>query len=289
MDRIAIDPAVDALFKKPEHKSAILDRLKRLSVRDLYIEIYRIERGDNPWKIARQRGLKFSTIVGANPGLPFYIPTRKVILIPNEDGVLHEIKKGETINTLADLYLGDITPEEADAFKKDITRYNDRSITGFQPGDIIFIPNVQPKRITGQWAKYFSMRGLFTNPCPALGIPTSNFGWRIHPISGRRRFHSGQDFFGRRGTPVYAARHGIVSSTGWAGGYGNCVVISHRINDTPYSTLYAHMSAILVTTGQKVRRGQTVGRIGSTGVSTGPHLHFEIRENGRCRNPYEYL
>jgi len=117
---------------------------------------------------------------------------------------------------------------------------------------------------------------------PARGLFTSGFGIRWHPIFRIRRWHTGQDIAAPYGTPVQAAADGRVIYTGWFGGYGKIVVIDHGDG---LSTLYAHLSAILTRSGADVRRGQVVGRIGSTGYSTGPHVHFEVRVNGRPIDP----
>lgn len=115
---------------------------------------------------------------------------------------------------------------------------------------------------------------------------TSNFGYRIHPIHGTRRLHTGIDLAAGSGTAIAASKGGTVISAGWMGGYGNAVVISHG---NGLSTLYGHQSKLAVTVGQSVARGQVIGYVGSTGQSTGPHLHFEVRSNGTPVNPVPYL
>lgn len=120
---------------------------------------------------------------------------------------------------------------------------------------------------------------------PASGPITSNYGMRYHPILHQSRLHSGIDIGASSGSPIKAADDGTVIYTGWMGGYGQVVVIDHGGG---YSTLYAHMSSIAVGKGG-VKQGQTIGRVGSTGWSTGPHLHFEVRVNGNPQNPLSYL
>lgn len=115
---------------------------------------------------------------------------------------------------------------------------------------------------------------------------TSNFGWRVHPILGTERFHSGTDFGADHGTPILAAAPGTVIVADWYGGYGNAVVIDHGGGIT---TLYGHCSELYVSEGQTVVAGQAIAAIGSTGLSTGPHLHFEVRENGDPVDPMTYL
>lgn len=121
---------------------------------------------------------------------------------------------------------------------------------------------------------------------PADGPITSPFGWRIHPIFGTQRFHSGIDIGADYGEPVRAADGGVVLTADWMGGYGKVIIIDHGGG---ISTLYAHNSELVVGEGQRVYKGQVVARIGSTGYSTGPHLHFEVRQNGSPVSPMGYL
>lgn len=117
---------------------------------------------------------------------------------------------------------------------------------------------------------------------PVPGSISSNFGMRRHPILGYRRMHSGMDFRARHGTPIVAVTDGRVSSAGRAGGCGNAVKLAHGGN---LSTRYCHMSRIAVSAGQSVRRGQVIGYVGSTGLSTGAHLHYEMYRGGKAINP----
>lgn len=125
---------------------------------------------------------------------------------------------------------------------------------------------------------------------PISGPITSPFGYRVHPIFKTRIFHSGVDIGGPSGGAIHASNDGRVIFTGWYGGYGKVVILDHGvINGKPITTLYAHMSSISVSKGQMVKKGQTVGHEGSTGYSTGPHCHFEVRVNGQPTNPFNYV
>jgi len=118
----------------------------------------------------------------------------------------------------------------------------------------------------------------------ARGIFRSGFGMRRHPILRRNRMHNGVDYAAPRGTPIYAAGDGVIRQAGWKAGYGRWVSIRHK---NGYETGYAHQSRIAggIKPGVAVKQGQVIGYVGSTGFSTGPHLHFEVRVNGRPVNP----
>ena len=117
---------------------------------------------------------------------------------------------------------------------------------------------------------------------PLTGPITSPFGWRTHPITGAQRFHSGIDIGGDYGDPIYAAQAGTVEYAGWISGYGNAVIINHGGG-------ISHCQSLDVSTGQSVAQGELIAECGSTGNSTGPHCHFEVRVSGEPVNPLEYL
>lgn len=117
---------------------------------------------------------------------------------------------------------------------------------------------------------------------PANGPITSGFGYRFHPILKRSRLHAGVDIGAGYGATIRAAASGLVIYAGYRGGYGNAVIIDHG---SGLSTLYGHCSRLFVSSGQTVKQGQSIGAVGSTGLSTGPHLHFEVRKNGTPVNP----
>lgn len=115
---------------------------------------------------------------------------------------------------------------------------------------------------------------------------TSHFGYRTHPVTGQQKLHTGTDFGSSYGTPVKASKGGKVVLSGTYGGYGNTVIIDHGGG---IQTLYAHNSSLVVKSGQTVKQGDVISKVGSTGVSTGPHLHFELRVNGTPQNPMNYI
>ncbi|MEI7474746.1 MAG: peptidoglycan DD-metalloendopeptidase family protein [bacterium] len=125
---------------------------------------------------------------------------------------------------------------------------------------------------------------------PIAGILTSPYGPRRHPIFGTRSFHRGVDLAAGYGAPVKASNSGVVIFTGWYGGYGKVVIINHgNVKGRSTSTLYAHLSSFSTSAGQKVSKGEVIAREGTTGYSTGPHLHFEVRLDGSTTNPLGFI
>src|SRR5699024_8917499 len=135
---------------------------------------------------------------------------------------------------------------------------------------------------------------------PSNGGVSSSYGYRNHPISGGQKLHAGIDISAGQGAPVQSAADGVVGKvvTGCAegnsscgGGYGNYIIVTHVIDGETFSTLYGHLSSVNVSTGQTVNQGTQIGSVGSTGGSTGPHLHFEVHPGGykNPTNPMQYL
>ena len=132
-------------------------------------------------------------------------------------------------------------------------------------------------------APYFLTASMWS---PVSGLVTSRFGWRSHPVSGQDDFHTGVDIAAAQGTPVLAALPGVVEQTGYSESYGNFVVLRHSDN---LRTTYNHCSEILAREGEQLARGDRIALVGSTGISTGPHLHFEVEVKGLKADPLQAL
>lgn len=195
------------------------------------------------------------------------------VSIGESAGILHEIRYSDTLWDLAQIYgvkVEDIC--EANSLSEKSTLYI---------GQEIYIPGGMP----GKYDKFYASRSTMQDPnrkylWPAQGRISSFFGQRWG------RMHEGLDIAALTGTPVVAAKAGRVVQTGWYGGYGETIMIDHRNNVV---TLYGHLSKILVEPGQQVEKGQTIGEVGNTGRSTGPHLHFEVRIQGEPIDPLKVL
>lgn len=138
----------------------------------------------------------------------------------------------------------------------------------------------------GAGAAVVSGNGTFTHPCPGYRRISSTFGYRTAPLKGASTNHKGVDFAAATGTPIYAAAGGTVTSARYSGNAGNMIVINHG---NGLQTYYMHCSRIYVSAGTKVTKGQNIGAVGTTGNSTGPHLHFQVMSGGRAVNPMNYL
>lgn len=248
-----------------------------LRAREVKVKIHKVKPGENFWGIARRYGIDINTIVGANSELKSLIASvNQEIYILNKKGVLHLVREGDTLCSLSKLYRvsSESILHENYIFNQSLT-----------PGAILFIPRAHPVEMAPEIAEYYQTRGIFYSPMVG-GRITSTFGYRIDPLGGGKGFHNGIDIAAPPGAPIYASASGRVIFTGSLGGYGKTVRIVHKDG---YSTFYAHCSVILVKTGQQVRRGQIIARVGSTGKVTGSHLHFSIFRYGRPLNPFKFL
>lgn len=184
-----------------------------------------------------------------------------------------EITDQEELERLLDGKISEITPND---FRQQILQVkNNAQKTLFAFNEISRYINLQ--------------RDLYrSTPCiwPTEGLLTSYFGWRISPIWHRKEFHSGIDISNTNGAPLWSTADGIITHVGWNRGYGRVIIINHGYG---YSTLYGHCSKILVKKGEEVKRGQLIALMGSTGISTGDHVHYEVHYCRRKVNPLLYL
>lgn len=233
---------------------------------------YRVQPNDTLELIGRRYGIRVETLISLNTIRDVRrLQAGTIIKIPNLDGIVHTVRSGESLASLASRY-GKTVYDLVDA--------NDLSSQVLRTGQVLFIPGARMpsnelKQALGTLVVW-----------PLRGIISSSFGYRNSPITGVRQMHSGIDIVGPVNTPVKAAMDGRVAETGFSAVYGNFVILSHPDG---FQTLYAHLNRISVRTGTSISQGTAVGLLGSTGLSTGPHLHFGVYRNGRAVNPLTFL
>lgn len=233
---------------------------------------YRVKSGDMIGKIAQEYNISSDSILSLNHinnarGLQI----GQYLKIPTMSGILYTTKRAnETVASITDKYDVDSTKFAA---------VNHVALNAsFDVGSTVFVPDAKM-----DWATVQEINGdLFKKPIRAKWYQSSSFGWRSSPFTSKRSYHSGIDMACPTGTSVYSALSGVVTSTGYSSTYGNYAIITHH---SGYKTLYGHMSAILCVKGQMVDQNTRIGRVGSTGLSTGPHLHFTVYKNGAAVNP----
>ena len=239
---------------------------------ELYYKSYRVRKGDIIGNIAEQFDITSDTIISVNnvrSSRTMQIGT--YLRIPSIAGIMYTVRNdGETIGSIAKKY--EVEPAKIAALN------NVEESAVLKAGYMLFVPDAELDRITRQ-----EINGdLFKKPIHARWYMSSSFGWRKSPFSGVRSYHGGIDMACPQGTSIWAAMPGKVTATGYNNTYGNFVIIEHH---SGYKTLYGHMSQILAVKGQWVDLNTRIGRVGSTGLSTGPHLHFTVFKNGRQVNP----
>lgn len=186
------------------------------------------------------------------------------------DGIVYTPKKGDTPEKLADTYK--ISLEKLAL----VNNISDNNV--LKAGAAIFLPDAKL-----DWVTLQEINGdLFKSPIHGGYRVTSRYGWRRDPFTGKRSFHNGIDLATYRGAPIYAALPGTVAATGYSNVYGNYVIIRHH---SGYQTLYGHMNTIITSRGKYVTSQSKIGTVGTTGRSTGPHVHFTVYKNGATINP----
>jgi murein DD-endopeptidase MepM/ murein hydrolase activator NlpD len=235
---------------------------------ELFYTSYKIEKGDTIGELASRFGLNQDTLLSFNNiKNSRTIQVGQYIKVPNQDGILYTVKSGDSLAGICEKYSVD-----ADLVKT-FNKLADETILA---GSKLFLPGARMNQIDMQ-----EINGdLFS--WPVRGYVSSGYGYRISPFTGARQFHSGLDIAAPQGTPVKAAMYGRVVDTGYDTNTGNYIIIAHHGG---YKTLYAHLDVIRVKPGATVNTGERIGDVGSTGLSTGSHLHFSVFKNGVTVNP----
>jgi LysM repeat protein len=254
------------------------------------LDQYVVEQGDTPDGIAERFGIQAETLLGGNPWLSqesSLLQTGVELLILPIDGVLHDVEPGETLELVAERYgvsIEDIISYQPNSLKFPYRLYPDTQI--MVPGAVREVFVWTPPDLASV-TRGTSYEGSGVTP---VIVGTGTF---VYPVSGRRftQFfwygHPAVDIATLEGSAVYASDTGTITFAGWnTYGYGNLIVVNHG---NGFETFYAHLSAINVVPGQIVFQGNVIGATGSTGRSSGPHIHFEIRINNNQDNPCWYI
>ena len=233
------------------------------------VQQHLVQKGETLSEIAQKYKVPLKSIIQANSIKSAHsIQIGKTLRIPGSafalNEILYQVKPGDTLIGIARLH---------NVEWKDLQRINGiSSPRSLQIGAEIRIPH--------------DGSSGFISPLRVPLVVTSKYGYRPHPVTGRYQFHQGIDFRAATGTRVYASKGGRVIFAGRKGGYGKIVGIEH---EDDFTTWYGHLSRIRVKRGQTVNQGKVIGLSGNTGISTGPHLHFEIRYKGRSEKPTKHL
>ncbi|NPV08427.1 MAG: M23 family metallopeptidase [Anaerolineae bacterium] len=250
--------------------------------------LYVVQPGDTLSAVAQAFGLSQKTLIWANESLvqqqDLLSVGQQLVILPM-DGALHRVAEGDTLQSVAEKYR--VSPDDIARYPGNVLEADQRLVVGA----LLVVPNAYlpdpPARVvpTAVPARPVVQQAKVAEPAPGTGA-------LIWPLSGLitqgySGYHPAIDIHTKAGVPVVAADAGTVTLVSWQNyGYGYHVIVDHGGGR---ETLYAHLSAISVEAGEVVKQGQEVGAVGSTGRSTGPHLHFEVRQDGVHRNPFSYL
>lgn len=238
-------------------------------------QTYKVKSGDTISGIIRKFGLSnISTLISVNniDNVRQLVAGQK-LKIPSIDGIVYTVKKGDTIDSIVSKYKIRL---------ESLLDVNELTTDTLTVGQVLFIPGVSLDNLTLKNA----LGELFIIPISAPFRWTSPYGWREDPIAKVRSFHTGVDMACPKGTPILASQSGRVVTVGLNRVYGNYIIIDHG---NGYKTLYAHMSKTIAKKGAWVNQGAKIGLVGTTGYSTGPHLHFTVYKNNERINPMTVL
>lgn len=242
-----------------------VSNLERSELTSLEFYRYVVTKEDNFFKIMVRTGMNIDTLSSVNNlSSPYDIYPGMELLIPNMRGIYESEEKDHSSTVQKKI-------SKKYGISEKFVRFDESKGMWFVPGKGL------PKE-----EKSFFYGVAFHRPLGEEGIISSRFGKRKDPFTRKETFHGGLDIAAEEGTPVYASADGEVSFSERKGGYGNLIVLNHRLG---YETLYGHLSSMSVHSGEKVRKGQKIGEVGQTGRATGNHLHFEVRRFNQRQRP----
>lgn len=244
------------------------------------LNIYKISPGETLWSLRRKFNITIDTLIAANPHLKgLDLGKINYVVIPARNGSLftfddyRDVSRMHTLMGKKNKILGEYRPKLFRLISPDDIR-------------LVFFENEKPIVVNNDIKKIYAYKMTFIDPLDT-GFYTSMYGDRVNPVFGENvEFHNGVDIATRTGTPIKVVRDGLVFFAGWKDGYGNTLIIQH---DDGYTTFYAHCSKLFVKQGQWVKQGDQIALVGSTGRSTGSHLHYTVIRHGKLLNPFKYL
>lgn len=244
------------------------------------LQTYKVTGDESLWSIKRAYGISIDTLISANPHLKgLELKSGQTIVIPSKNGTLFAFDDYRDVSRM-----------------KKLTGDNGKILGDYRPGifriispddmRIVFFEKARPQVVNDNIEKIYRYKMAFLDPVDT-GFFTSMFGERVNPVYGEGyEFHNGIDIATHHGTPIKAVRDGMVFFTGWKEGFGYTAIIQHYDG---YTTFYAHCSKIFVKQGQWIKQGDLIAAVGSTGRSTGNHLHYTVYRHGVTLNPIKYL
>lgn len=247
---------------------------KKLPVKSEYV----VKQGDTISEIAEANGMTMTMLLANNPNVSVKnLKIGQKLTIVSENGIFYKVQKGDSLSKIASKFKMKLD---------DITAFNDVDAKSLKVGQDIFLknPDVRVLANSGRGGVTVTASAGFRFPVEYKGV-SSPYGSRFHPVLKRYIFHAGVDLKARY-VPLRAAQTGKVSYAGYMNGYGKIIILKHS---NGYETRYAHLDKIGVKVGQNVNKGELIGKTGMSGRVTGPHLHFEVRKNGKTENPMSYL
>ena len=265
-----------------------MGRLKKIALGSLFLILagcssnyHTVKRNETLYSISARNKVSVNEIMDLNNMTSARVHEGQRLLLRGEKksstrSTYHVVKRGETLYRISARYNVSVN---------DLKRYNNLGDNNIQVGQKIYLmPGQASKSVTTTTSKSrLSSPTLrsFRRPLKSISI-NSPYGTRVHPVTKKRTTHHGVDLKAAMNTPVYAPYAGVVTYSGWMNGYGKIVIIDHGGG---YTTRYAHLNRWIVGKGTKVKKGQLIAKTGNTGMSTGPHLHYEIRKNGKTIDP----
>lgn len=239
---------------------------------------YIVQKGDTLSEIAEGHGMGLSVLMANNPGVSANnLKVGQKLTVLTGNGIFYKVGKGDSLNKIVELFKVNID---------EVKKMNNLTSDIVQVGDILYLKNPNVTKYLGTTSPTVDNRSSlgFIMPVKYTGI-TSPYGNRFHPVLKRYIYHAGVDLRAHF-IPLYASKEGKVTFAGTMNGYGKIIIIQHSGG---YETRYGHLDKIGVRKGQYVKTGELIGKTGQSGRVTGPHLHFELRKNGKTLNPMKYM